>query len=162
MDQDIDPKFERIFLHLGRFAFSWGQLDFTIDALTHVVFHHHNNPAGHRKPPKTLSGRIPYLKETLQLIVADQVILDRWKVILDTIRDESDTRNQLLHGAISMLSDHPDAVHTSRVYQDANSPNFISRIISLDDISSASDRVLELIPKFQLVTQALLETDESE
>ncbi|WP_290931263.1 hypothetical protein [Hyphomonas sp.] len=160
MGDDVDPQFQRIFLELGRFAFCWAQLDFHLDSIVHAFFHLHGNPGEGKSPPSPLSQRIPFIQNALRRVVEDEQVLTRWIELLDDVLAEVDVRNHLLHGAITLIPDEPNVIHVARVKQHRTEPDLDCRTISLEDISDRSDRILNLVPKVQLVATELYQIDE--
>jgi hypothetical protein len=158
-----DPQFQRIFLELGRFAFCWAQLDFHLDSIVHAFYHLHGNPGAGKSPPSPLSQRIPFIQDALREVVEDESVLSRWIELLDGVLAEVEVRNHILHGAITLIPEQPDAIHVARVRQHKSEPNLDCRTISFEDISKRSDLILEMVPRVQIVAKELyrVEGDES-
>ena len=135
---------EALFSAIGRMAISWAQLEFSIDAMVHAIFHTFDNPPGDAEIPRSLSSKLRYLKSSLQKKPEIFGDVTKYSNLFTNIKTESVTRHDIIHGTIiNHIEGNGDAT-ALRLIRYKESHRFKQINFNVKDILKAAIRAQKL------------------
>ena len=113
-DKFTSPQDEAFFSAIGRLVVSWAHLEAGLQATIEII--HFSLGGAQHEPniPRALNKKLAYLRRSIKRLVGEQVA-QPWIAFFDEVAKESDTRHDIIHGAIIEQAEAAGIAKTIRV-----------------------------------------------
>lgn len=100
MDEFTSPEDEKFFGAIGRLTISWSHLELGLDTGIYLIHHYLGGKDREKELPRALSRKLKYFKRALEHLPISDQDLPKYRGLITNIQDASDTRHDIIHGAV--------------------------------------------------------------
>ncbi|MCE9649889.1 MAG: hypothetical protein K8R18_09735 [Parvibaculum sp.] len=100
MGEFTSPEDEKFFGAIGRLTISWSHLELGLDVGIYLIHRYLGGKDREKELPRALSRKLKYFKRALEHLPVSEQNLPRYKSLITDIQNASDTRHDIIHGAV--------------------------------------------------------------
>lgn len=89
---------EKLLTWIGRLTVTWAHLEFALDAMILIIHKRMDGSKFEDELPRALKNKISYLRAAFKRLGIPAEDLPRYMAFLDSVRTESVTRHDIIHG----------------------------------------------------------------